>query len=299
MFEFASESLPSNSFVFVGQSVVLGTLVLLIYDYLCTFDQEVEYVWSRPSSVGRYLFVLNRYIPITSLILSYLVMKVPMSTAACHRVYTTITWLTVAGVCTAQVILYLRTIALWARNRWILRSLGILAVCTLAPCIVLSKIYTDSLHFGADHPDAPGECLLVHSNPIVFLDYVLLFISETIVVFLTLIRAYKHLRYSNSSWVHQLYERGIIFYFYLLAFTVLNTILSLVAPLSLKTTFSCPQLALHSIFCNRVIFIILSQQRDRDDTDFDTLPYSTEGIMMTSILDTYATRDELLPPRLR
>ena len=61
----------------------------------------------------------------------------------------------------SEVILYLRTIALWARNRWIWWSLAILAVvslsrihrscdlpisqCTLTPCIVFTKIYADSI----------------------------------------------------------------------------------------------------------------------------------------------------------
>ena len=88
-------------------------------------------------------------------------------------------------------------------------------------------------------------CTLLNSNTIIFFAYVFLFISETsesklqapgchfalnpslvAVVVLTLIRAYKHrtrssplpylvipnsfylVRYSNSWWIHQLYERG-------------------------------------------------------------------------------------------
>lgn len=63
----------------------------------------------------------------------------------------------------------------------------------------------------AGSPDSQTGCLLLDSNPIIFLDYILLFISETsesmphapgccfvlnpcltAVVILTLIRAYKH-----------------------------------------------------------------------------------------------------------
>lgn len=142
-------------------------------------------------------------------------------------------------------------------------------------------------------------------------------------------------------------ESFIIFRTAYIAFTVLNTILSVVAPvrsrpLSLGTFCSnqltsfafswlsgrhfrgkqmkiltpnpcfyihqpashhmliSPQLALHSIFCSRVIFIILSQQKNRDDANPDTpVQYSTGGIILSSILDTYATPYETLPPHPR
>ncbi|KIM42321.1 hypothetical protein M413DRAFT_27110 [Hebeloma cylindrosporum] len=293
----------SSNAPFVGDSVILGALVLIaspisIYDYLCTFDQEVEYVWLRPRSFGRYLFILNRYLPIANLVLSYhdSVSKVHMSPTVCHRLFTVDIWLTLSGVFVAQVILYLRTIALWARNPWILWILGILAMCALTPCIVLAKIYTDSLEFAAAHPNSRIGCVLLRSNPIIFFVYILLFISETTVVVLTLIRAYKHLRHSNSWWVHQLYERGFLFYFYLLGFTILNLILTFIAPLSLKTSFMCIQQALHSLFCSRVIFIILSQQSRGDDVDFNTRVQPTDSMVLSSVLDTYVTRDELFLP---
>ena len=53
-------------------------------------------------------------------------------------------------------------------------------------------------------------------------------------------------------------------------------------------------MALHSIFCSRVVFVILSQQ-SREDPDCDTQPQlATDGITMTSMLDTYAMRDEFM-----
>jgi len=73
---------------------------------------------------------------------------------------------------------------------------------------------------GAGSPDSQTGCVLLDSNPIIFLDYILLFISETsesmthapgccfvlnpcltAVVILTLIRAYKH-RTHDSPFSH-------------------------------------------------------------------------------------------------
>ena len=59
------------------------------------------------------------------------------------------------------------------------------------------------------------------------------------------------------------------------------------------------QMALHSMFCSRVVFVILSQQSRRDDTDSETESRPIDGVVMTSMLDTYATEDELFPPHRR
>ena len=50
------------------------------------------------------------------------------------------------------------------------------------------------------------------------------------------------------------------------------------------------------MFCNRIIFIILGQQTHKDDVGFDTQVEPTDGVVMSSFLDTYATPDELFPP---
>jgi len=307
MFEVASllahDSLPSPSpldprlltlgrITFIKQSVILASLVLLFYDYLCTFDQEVKRVWLRPCSLGKSLFFLNRYLPLFSLTLVYLGFKIGLSAAGCRRLYTTTAWLSRFEISVAQAILYLRTIALWARNRWILRSLVVLWMSIAVPSILVTKTYTDSLRFYAGHLEPFKGCIVVNTNPIIFVAYVLLLVSETTVVILTMIRAYKHLRHSNSWWVHQLYARGFLFYFYLLGFTLLNMTFIILAPVHLKSMFTPMQVALHSIFCNRVVFVILSQDTQRDDADFDSRPRLTDDIVMTSMLDSYTPGDE-------
>jgi len=138
-------SLTLGRITFIKQSVILASLVLLFYDYLCTFDQEVERVWLRPCSLGKSLFILNRYLPLISLTLVYIGFKISLSAEGCRRLYTTTAWVSHFEISIAQAILYLRTIALWARNRWILRSLVVLWMSIGVPSIVVTKMYTDSL----------------------------------------------------------------------------------------------------------------------------------------------------------
>jgi len=58
-------------------------------------------------------------------------------------------------------------------------------------------------------------------------------------------------------------------------------------------------MALHSMFCSRVVFVILSQQSRRDDADSDSERRPVDGVAMTSMLDIYATEDEFFPPHRR
>ncbi|KAF9005238.1 hypothetical protein BDQ17DRAFT_386132 [Cyathus striatus] len=52
------------------QSTLVACGTLLIYDLLCTLDQEVAYVWSEKWSLGTFLFILNRYLPFVDTFLS-------------------------------------------------------------------------------------------------------------------------------------------------------------------------------------------------------------------------------------
>ncbi|KAF9466692.1 hypothetical protein BDZ94DRAFT_1250529, partial [Collybia nuda] len=50
--------------------IVAAVTTILTYDWICTLDKEVAYVWSRPWSLGTCLFILNRYLPFVDVTLS-------------------------------------------------------------------------------------------------------------------------------------------------------------------------------------------------------------------------------------
>jgi len=52
----------------VANYVVVAFVMALLYDYLLTFGEEVEFVWQQRMSLGKILFLLNRYIPMIDLV---------------------------------------------------------------------------------------------------------------------------------------------------------------------------------------------------------------------------------------
>ncbi|PPQ67624.1 hypothetical protein CVT26_006834 [Gymnopilus dilepis] len=140
---------------------------------------EVAFVWSRKRTFGTYLFALNRYLPFVDLTLSLLALVIFLSPEGCYRQYSAIAWLNTAGVTISQVILYLRTIAIWERNRWVAIILGTTFVTMLATAVVATKLMLKSLQFKPSDPDFFFGCDLVHTDLYILVSFGAIFISET------------------------------------------------------------------------------------------------------------------------
>ena len=42
--------------------------MVLLYDHVLTFGDEVQYVWSAPATYAKYIFLLNRYVVLGTLL---------------------------------------------------------------------------------------------------------------------------------------------------------------------------------------------------------------------------------------
>ncbi|KAI0064839.1 hypothetical protein BV25DRAFT_1822576 [Artomyces pyxidatus] len=237
---------------------------LLVYDYLCTLDQEVEHVWSGTWTVGKALFILNRYPPFVDTFISLKLLTSGGTPEDCRRQFIAVTWLISSGVIVSELILMLRTYAIWERQRWVLILLSTAAAVLYIPALVVTQMETKSFIFASTPPGETG-CSLQHASAIIFLAYVLLLISETLIFTLTVIKAVQHLKRTRSPMVVTLYRDGVLFYFCLLFFTVANVVVPVAAPPALANWLATPQRAMHSLMCTRVL---LSIHRGRYDTQF-------------------------------
>ncbi|KZT30325.1 hypothetical protein NEOLEDRAFT_325412 [Neolentinus lepideus HHB14362 ss-1] len=209
---------------------IVATGTILTYDLLCTIDEEVEYVWKSRQSLGTVLFYLNRYTPFIDTFISLNLLTGKHSAQACERNFKVILWLIVIGTLISEYILCLRTYALWERRRSIGIALSIIYSGLFAAGIGIISIEAQSLHYeDPPLPDIPG-CFMRSASSIVFIDYILILIAETIMVTLTIAKAVKHLRHTRSPLVVTLYRDGILFYFILLTVTIANVIIPVAGP---------------------------------------------------------------------
>ncbi|KAJ6629938.1 hypothetical protein B0H10DRAFT_1985886 [Mycena sp. CBHHK59/15] len=242
--------------------LVPGTLcacaTILVYDWACTLDQEILYVWPRPWSISTALFVLNRYLPFLDTFVSLSAKFSRISPEDCLIRNKAVGWLSVAGIMLSEGILMLRTYAIWERRRSVLIALCIVASCSVLPTIVFVQLETVSLQYV---PTDGVGCQLAQAGTILIFGYLMIMISETTIAVLTAIKAYRDLRRSRVPWVIQLYQDGMLFYVYLLLVSVANVVVPIMAPPMFANWLATPQRVLHSVLCTRVLLLIMRRRR--------------------------------------
>ncbi|KAI0748966.1 hypothetical protein BC629DRAFT_1179933 [Irpex lacteus] len=235
---------------------------LLVYDYLCTLADEISLVWLQPWNIGTVLFLLNRYPPFLDTFLSLHALTTVQYPEVCIRNFKAVTWLIVSGVFIAEMILMIRTYAIFQRNRWMKIFLCSLMTLVVVPGCVVVELELQSLHYGYPKNQPYFGCYLTQPpSVVIFIAYVLVLFSETIIVGLTAFKAIQHLRRSRSALVVHLYRNGLLFYVYILLISLANVIVPVVGASELANWLATPQRVLHSIFCTRVLLSILHDRR--------------------------------------
>ncbi|KAF8152270.1 hypothetical protein B0H34DRAFT_111202 [Crassisporium funariophilum] len=273
-----------------------STSTLLVFDYVCTLKSEVSYVWPCRRSIGLILFYLNRYLPFLDLVLLSYLKFIPTELTTCGPITTVALWIVSIGMVVSQLIIILRTYAMWGRKRSIFFLLAALTIIIMASVTAIMVIQTIDMQkvvsmIKAFGPKSQRKAICVFHHPPQQVDsislkplscYLLICMSEMTIVLLTIIKANQHLRQSSSAWVDQLYKNGILYGICMFFLSLMNSTIPFTAPSDLKIDFLVLQHVLHSIFSNRVIFLIL-QNRIEPVTMLQ--PYSYED----SVLDVLTT----------
>ncbi|KAF6763179.1 hypothetical protein DFP72DRAFT_1060356 [Ephemerocybe angulata] len=241
--------------------IIIGCFVILTYDYIITFDQEVNYVWKSPWTIGLPLFYMNRYVPFidVGLILGFPFHN--MTEEQCNTQVQTATWIMLIPTFFGQTIIALRTCALWQNNISVVASMIMLMLSTLVVTCVLIAKQMNHMQF-APAPSFINGCHIMYDpfDTTLYL-YVALFATELIIISLTIIKAWQHLRRNRTAWIYQLYKNGIFYCVCVVALSLMNIIVPTTnLPYVYKQCLRMPQHVLHSMFCNRVVLQILKHR---------------------------------------
>ncbi|THU96205.1 hypothetical protein K435DRAFT_101806 [Dendrothele bispora CBS 962.96] len=126
----------------VDYMYLLGT-VILYWDHILTFGDEVKYIWFRPKISSSYWFFLNRYIAFFGSIPLLVLTLATSNISVCKRyntLYQSLFILNVARVC---FLMSQRVYALYQRSRYILNTLTITSVIIL---VISTYAIVISLH---------------------------------------------------------------------------------------------------------------------------------------------------------
>ncbi|KAK7682860.1 hypothetical protein QCA50_014246 [Cerrena zonata] len=233
----------------------VAAAALLVYDYLLTFNVEKSLIWPSRWNIMKVLFLLTRYLPFVdvTLVLFYQ-LKTNISVETCRATYFPAGWFIVLGIMVAEIILTIRTWAIWGRSKRIGIILGVSALVAIIPTLYIEKVFLDSLVFSPYPSPATPGCLLTAGNPIIAASFVIVILFETLVLTLTLIKGVQHYRIaSGRGFVSVLYRDGVVFYIYLFGISVVNLIVIVAAPRDLANLLAIFQRVMHSLLSARVL----------------------------------------------
>ncbi|KAF9554232.1 hypothetical protein CPC08DRAFT_713070 [Agrocybe pediades] len=259
----------------LSSNVLTATTVLLFYDYVLTFADEVNIIWKNPYKwTNTTLFFLNRYLPFSDTLISLYITMSVMTPEKCYRYYSCLTWLIAIGLMVSELILLLRTWALLGKAKWLTCFLLFIAAGTFIPGIVITIQEIESLIFKAVPLGGLG-CNLVQSSRVIVAAYSLIGVSETVVVCFTIGKGKSFIRTKTpkQSWVSHIYRDGLFFYFYLLSITIVNIIVPLAAAQPrFRNYLAVPQRVFHSIFCTRVLLHIEAGREGLEERELIAVP---------------------------
>ncbi|EJD03305.1 uncharacterized protein FOMMEDRAFT_156690 [Fomitiporia mediterranea MF3/22] len=191
-------------------------LVLLLYNHILSFPDEVEFIWSARSSFAKHVFLLNRYVVSVAQICVAVLMNHftddALPNASCQLVITVAFIIGICSIASGNVLVILRVITLWDRDKYIawLMAIGFCASFTstaVFAIIVLVNAYSGFMYVPFAHtcvstiksPALPG----VWASPLIF---------EVMVLTLVIYNALNRPRGSTTPLHRVLLRDGILFF---------------------------------------------------------------------------------------
>jgi len=270
-----SASLPVDIVIFQHLQIVgffdLASATLILYNYVLTLGDEIEYIWRVRWTGITVLFFATRYLPFidVGLFLTHQLLDNP-SPHTCSVLDHINGFSFLTGITIADMILMVRTWAIWNRDP---RTAGILIavfLATFTPMYYFLYQFLNSVQFAQDpFPEFTG-CFISKASPVLFGSYVLLMGFETGIFAMTLFKACRTTlseRDVQSTLWRTLYRDGLLFYFYLLAISVLNVLILLFAPREMANMLAFMHRTLHALVSGS---IVINLRRALFDIDNET-----------------------------
>lgn len=249
-----------------GDYMYISAVALAVYDYLLNFGREVTLIWLSPWTYTKVLYLVVRYLPFLAFVmfLRYQ-LYLGVTVASCEWIFPVVVWATTVSTFTAEVIMMIRTWAVWGRDKRV--AAFFLTLC----CLYIGLATAGNVKFNRSvvlaEPPYPGYrgCLLVQASTSLTYDYVMLVVMEFFVCVLTAWSAVLSSKTGTTNRLSAIIHRdGILFYLYLLVGSVANVIFftAPVIPPELHVAFVPICLALYTNLTSRVVLNIREVARE-------------------------------------
>ncbi|KAF9070510.1 hypothetical protein BDP27DRAFT_1510470 [Rhodocollybia butyracea] len=265
---------------------LVSSAVLFLYDWMLLLPVELEVVWSEKLQPSNVLYIIQRYMPFVDTIgLLFAVDFVqPIEPNTCRILYNTSAWMYLIGIALTEVVLTMRTCALWGKDIKLTIGLAIFFVACWILDAYIVHLFLDSQAY-IPSPILRIGCVIVGGKPILSVGWVIVMVYEAMILTLTLIpgvaffpASYTFRSGSWSALTTVVYRDGITYYLLLFGLSLANLLTVLLLPVSfyilslvpsthplaqhnLQNLFIPYQRVMHTLLTSRVILHIRSQSR--------------------------------------
>jgi len=239
----------------------LCSACIVIFDHLITLDAEINLIWPSSWTLGKTLFLLNRYYSLAAVVFNTYALFVPTKTNSfCLNYYKWQGWTGLVACMLAEAILQTRLYALYSLNKKILAFMltcFALSVSLSAYIMgfVLSKMAVTAIALPADGM----FCLASDIASNFYMFWIPLLAFECLLCGLALFKGLQTLRrrrsvLSSGRFLIVILIRDSIIYFFAICATYLTSLLIwMLAPITLLEVPIGFSLAMSCVLANRVL----------------------------------------------
>ncbi|KAH7918276.1 hypothetical protein BV22DRAFT_1100573 [Leucogyrophana mollusca] len=234
------------------------SLAILAYDYLLTLDLEIKYIWHAHWSIVKWLYLLTRYLPfIEAVVVLTRILAPGLDAETCHILMVSNCWMYTVGMGMSEVVLMIRTWAVWERRRSIGVGLIIYLFVLTTPTWWATLRFSRSITYALPPTPSIVGCMTIHNNALVAIDWVLLMVMELGVLMLMVIKAVKNYKKNPGLTLYKVILRdGIAYYINLWALSIINLLIIATQPPDLYLLFVAPVRVIHSLLTARIVLRI-------------------------------------------
>jgi len=210
--------------------VNLSAVTFLVYDTVLTLDDEIVHVWWTKWTFIKCLYISSKYLAFVDGVLVLLFLfDTELQHTTCLTLYSATTYVILVGIVLAEIILLMRTCALWGLSRYILWYLVAIdfGAATLAIVKLRSTYHIDKLSFVPSPIPTIRPCFAVFNDNVVdnvYIDFICVMAAELNVLLLTFWRGFVHWKRSTSPLINIFYRDGAVYLLSLLGISTVNVV---------------------------------------------------------------------------
>ncbi|PFH49126.1 hypothetical protein AMATHDRAFT_63698, partial [Amanita thiersii Skay4041] len=241
----------------------IASLALTTYDHYLTLHLEITHLWPSRMTIITGLYYLMRYmVYIEGLLIIYRDLGSSVSLKNCFIINATQCIMYTVFCYLAEAILAFKVWAVWEKDRRLTYGLPIMFAILASASLINLSFFVKSLEFGVLPGHPLRGCLLKKAANIISYSWICFMLCDTALFVLLLLRGIKAYRVDqNSGLIKTIYRDGILYYFYLAVFSILNLIIVYVLPSDLVVVLASPFRVLHISLISRVVLHTRDQAR--------------------------------------